>query len=330
MRVNRGLYVAVFLLFVAFMLWAPRVEAASQYKIKINKQKNTVTVYKNMDGKYKAVKAFICSTGDNTPIGTFSLQERYKWHALVQSMYGQYCVRITGHILFHSVPYSRMNPAKMYAAEFNKLGKKASHGCIRLTVKDSRWIYKNCPRGTKIVIYNGKKAGPLGKPAMVKLPVKKKYSYDPTDKWYPKNPYNNKKPTIKGAKKKTIQQGDADYDILSGIKVKNSVGKNAKKLLQVTVKYRPDKKTPYEVTNAVDTDIAGYYKITYKIIDQLGRTAKVTVVHRVVKPKNDEDGGDVVSPPALSRLGTGMDMHLMNFDIYKEYIMEPERSGLFI
>ena len=221
-------------------------------------------------------------------------------------------------------------PAKMYAAEFNKLGKKASHGCIRLTVKDSRWIYKNCPRGTKIVIYNGKKAGPLGKPAMVKLPVKKKYSYDPTDKWYPKNPYNNKKPTIKGAKKKTIQQGDADYDILSGIKVKNSVGKNAKKLLQVTVKYRPDKKTPYEVTNAVDTDIAGYYKITYKIIDQLGRTAKVTVVHRVVKPKNDEDGGDVVSPPALSRLGTGMDMHLMNFDIYKEYIMEPESSGLFI
>ena len=35
----------------------------------------------------------------------------------------------------------------------NNLGRKASHGCVRLSVEDAKWIYNNCPVNTKVVVY---------------------------------------------------------------------------------------------------------------------------------------------------------------------------------
>ena len=64
--------------------------AASRYKIKVNKQKNCVTIYKmNANGKYKPVKAMVCSTGAATPVGTFPLGEKMRWHTLIGPCYGQ-------------------------------------------------------------------------------------------------------------------------------------------------------------------------------------------------------------------------------------------------
>ena len=80
-----------------------RVSAASAYQIKINKQQNCVTIYKSgANGKYKPVKAMVCSTGYATPVGTFPLGEKMRWHTLMGPCYGQYCTRIHGGILFHS------------------------------------------------------------------------------------------------------------------------------------------------------------------------------------------------------------------------------------
>lgn len=38
---------------------------------------------------------------------------------------------------------------------YTGLGKRASHGCIRLMVDDAKWIYDNCGKGTEVVIYEG-------------------------------------------------------------------------------------------------------------------------------------------------------------------------------
>ena len=77
------------------------------YYIKINRQQNCVTVYAlDSKGKYtKPVKAFACSVGVNnaTPAGTFSIPAKYRWHTLMGGVYGQYCSRIHGGVLFHSV-----------------------------------------------------------------------------------------------------------------------------------------------------------------------------------------------------------------------------------
>ena len=84
--------------------------------------------------------------------------------------YGQYCSRIHGGILFHSVWYYRNgDPSSMSAKEYNKLGTTASHGCVRLMVADAKWIYDNVPSGSKVIIYNSSNPGPLGKPKALKI-----------------------------------------------------------------------------------------------------------------------------------------------------------------
>jgi len=32
------------------------------------------------------------------------------------------------------------------------LGKPASHGCVRMTVEDAKWIYDTIPNGTKVIV----------------------------------------------------------------------------------------------------------------------------------------------------------------------------------
>ena len=167
------IFVLVFILGLGCFATSQKAEAASPYKIRINKQQNTVTIYKkNSEGDFEPFKAMVCSTGGATPLGTFSLKEKIRWHILDGPVYGQYCTRITGHILFHSVWYHvNGNPATLSNTQYNKLGTVASHGCIRLTVRDSKWIYDNIPSGTSVEIYNSKDPGPLGKPVAIKLPA---------------------------------------------------------------------------------------------------------------------------------------------------------------
>lgn len=79
------------------------------YLIKVNKTQNIVIIYKQDDsGEYTVpVKAMVCSVGKegNTPSGTFKTSDKYTWRLLEGNVYGQYATRITGHFLFHSVPY---------------------------------------------------------------------------------------------------------------------------------------------------------------------------------------------------------------------------------
>ena len=49
--------------------------------------------------------------------------------------------------------YYEKNPSTQSTVQFNKLGQTASHGCIRLSVGDAKWIYDNCALGTKAVSY---------------------------------------------------------------------------------------------------------------------------------------------------------------------------------
>ena len=268
------------LLFVAGgALHSEEAKAASPYMIKINKQQNVVTIYKYKKGKYKPHKAFVCSTGSATPLGTFYLKEKIRWHVLDGPSYGQYCTRITGSILFHSVwYYENYKPNTQSYIQYNRLGTTASHGCVRLTVGDCKWIYNNVSSGTKVVIYNSKNPGPLGKPTAIK--VSGYMGWDPTDP-DPANPYHDKKPTIKGAKSKNIAYG-SKFNVKKGIKVKNSTGFNAKKLLKIKIMYRMDKSSKYKKVSKIDTEKPGSYKVTYSVTDEIKHKAKVTVVYKVL------------------------------------------------
>lgn len=156
------------------------------YYIKVNRQQNCVTVYtKDANGEYTIpYKAIVCSTGlyNATPTGTFHLSNKYRWRELHGGVYGQYASRITGGILFHSVPYRRKSEDSLYADKYNKLGQQASMGCIRLTVEDAKWIVDNCPSGTTVEIYDDEDPGPLGKPEAAKIDTDSpNKGWDPTD-----------------------------------------------------------------------------------------------------------------------------------------------------
>ena len=87
-------------------------DAEYPFLIRINRAENFATVYGiNKKGKYKlAYKTFRCSTGlntENTPLGTFHSYEKFRWHQMVDGTYSQYCVRIFGAIMLHSIPYEK-------------------------------------------------------------------------------------------------------------------------------------------------------------------------------------------------------------------------------
>lgn len=156
------------------------------YYIKINRQQNVITVYeKDENGEYTVpIRAILCSTGlyNATPKGVFHISNKYIWRELNGGVFGQYASRITGGVLFHSVPYASKNKSTLYWDKYNKLGQQASMGCVRLTVEDAKWIYDNCPSGTAVEVYDSEDPGPLGKPETIKLDkdnVNK--GWDPTD-----------------------------------------------------------------------------------------------------------------------------------------------------
>lgn len=156
------------------------------YHFKVNNATNTVTVYeKGEDNKFsKPVKAFICSTGKATPkSGTYKISDRYRWRSLFGNVYGQYAVRICGNILFHSVPYEQMYANTLEYEEYDKLGTSASMGCVRLCVKDAKWIYDNAQTGSTVEFYSdSSNPGPLGKPSAQKISDNKaNRNWDPTD-----------------------------------------------------------------------------------------------------------------------------------------------------
>lgn len=158
---------------------------SASYYIKVNYTANVVTIYsKDSSGKYtKPVKAMVCSTGTATPkSGVYKMSNKYRWHELNGGVYGQYCSRITGHILFHSVPYVTSSPDTLKYTAYDKLGTSASAGCVRLTVADALWIYNNCPSGTYVEFYSSTNPGPLGKPSAQKISSNVACrNWDPTD-----------------------------------------------------------------------------------------------------------------------------------------------------
>lgn len=153
------------------------------YRIMVNRTASCVTVYaKDGDNGYIIpVVAFVCSAGDATPTGTFHIRDKLRWHELMGPSWGQWCEHLTDDILFHSVFYNQKNDNRsLSVSAYNKLGTIASHGCIRLTAGDSKWIYDNCAVGTSVTIYNKKRdPGPFDKPRAKKL--SSNHTWDPTD-----------------------------------------------------------------------------------------------------------------------------------------------------
>ncbi len=156
-------------------------EVRAPYFIKVYKPSNYLIVYsQDPGGNFNTpVKAMRVSCGVNTPVGTFYIPQKFRWLKMVGGTWAQWCSQISGNYLFHSVPNYTKSNANLEVEEFNRLGETRSLGCIRLNCGDAKWIYDNCPAGTKVEITNGETSGPLAKPEGITLPSW--HTWDPTD-----------------------------------------------------------------------------------------------------------------------------------------------------
>ena len=165
------------------------------YYTEVIRNQNTVIVYGlDSNGEYtKIVKVFPCSvgrSGQDTPTGTFTTTDKYRWGYLYGGVYGQYATRIVSDILFHSVPYFSQNSGDIEWEEYNKLGSPASLGCVRMTVEGVKWIYDNCPSGMTVKIYDGSLPNGVSKPSAPKIDGSSpNRGWDPTDP-DPNNPWH--------------------------------------------------------------------------------------------------------------------------------------------
>lgn len=203
----------------------PKNTSGTRYRLEVNCEQNVVNVYeRDENGEYKnCVKVMLCSVGSATPkSGTYSLKKYggWEWKGLQGDVFGQYATQITGNILFHSVPYTkRGDNSSLEYWEYDKLGTPASLGCIRLTVKNAKWIYDNCASGTKVYFYKDSNPGPLGKPSERKISGDSEVNgWDPTDP-DSDNPWKNYDSTKKNDKENT--ENDKNNDIEN--KIENNV-----------------------------------------------------------------------------------------------------------
>lgn len=103
-------------------------------------------------------KVFIASTGTTSypsDVGIWTLNGKKARWALFPTWgggYAQYWTRINKSIAFHSFLYTndrkqiKMNSVKA-------LGRTASHGCIRLTLFDAKWIYDHIDKDVQVWIH---------------------------------------------------------------------------------------------------------------------------------------------------------------------------------
>ena len=181
---------------------------------------------------------------------------------MVDGSYGQYAIRFNRGILFHSVPYYSMNKGDLEDGQYNKLGDYASLGCVRMCVRDVKWIYDNCPSGTGVTIYDDAvNPGPLGKPDSIKIPEDSAYAgWDPTDP-DENNPWNAYSAKIEGAKDIQTKIGQS-IDVMTGVTATDTCGND------ITAKI---------VTGRYTFDQTGTYDIKYEVTDAIGSHDEVTV-----------------------------------------------------
>ncbi|MEG1813217.1 MAG: peptidoglycan-binding protein [Clostridia bacterium] len=137
----------------------PAVAAPQQTLVYVSIADQAVSCYGwAQDGFTKLLKVFPCSTGlpeSETITGIYQTQEHCgEWYYFgAFHVWAKYAIRIRGPYLFHSTLYSDQWDGSAQRASIRALGRKASHGCIRLAVADEKWLYEHTDPGFTVIIY---------------------------------------------------------------------------------------------------------------------------------------------------------------------------------
>ena len=107
-------------------------------------------IFKGSADKWLPYRLLACGPGKaETPTvkGTFTVSG--KGYSFGSGYTCYYYTRFYNSYLFHSITYYQGTFKPLDAT----LGKPVSHGCVRLSLYNAKWIYDNIPKGTKVYVY---------------------------------------------------------------------------------------------------------------------------------------------------------------------------------
>lgn len=123
----------------------------TKYIIIFSSKYNRIGIYKGSKGNWKLKKYWKCATGaPATPSlkGTFTVDGR--GYSFGNGFTCWWWVEWCGDYLFHSQTYLPGSKKKSDIIE-DALGKNKTHGCVRLDIKNAKWVYDHIPNKTKVL-----------------------------------------------------------------------------------------------------------------------------------------------------------------------------------
>ncbi|MBR6546277.1 MAG: L,D-transpeptidase [Clostridia bacterium] len=125
--------------------------ARTRYLVWTDLCRLTTYVLKREGDTWQVLRRLPCSAGDAahpSPEGLFSLGVHRLSFGRKGLYSAAYALQISGNYLYHSVLLTPNGEEVLDA----RLGERISHGCIRHSLEDSRWLYETVPDGTAILI----------------------------------------------------------------------------------------------------------------------------------------------------------------------------------
>lgn len=132
------------------------------YAVEVDVVNQLIKIFSLDENKQHTIldRIFWCSTG--TPgypskPGTYTLTGRRSRWAFFPNWGGgtaAWWLKINGEMAFHSIIYANYDFKRPNMNSVRKLGSVASHGCIRLTTADAKWMYENIGAGSVVRIYD--------------------------------------------------------------------------------------------------------------------------------------------------------------------------------
>ncbi len=242
------------------------VSGNSTYLAIVYREACTTVVYtRDESGKFTVpARIAVCSpgSGSNTTLGRFSMTNKYRWATLIGPCYGQYSIRFNGSILFHSVPYQASSPNTLEYWLYNRLGTKDSLGCVRLTTRDAKWMYDNCPIGTPVIVTDSPLPAGIYKPTAPHISESDwRRGWDPTDP-DSHNPWGKYKPPVNKAIGKSLVSEN-----------KNTSSKNTSSVKKTTSKKSTSSKTTSSTKKNTSTGSSSKTSTSQKASSTVSKTS---------------------------------------------------------
>ena len=134
----------------AMAVKAQSYSSSSNWLILINQDAARVGIFQRRNGRWFLRNFWLAGPGaPSTPTikGVFSIGNR--GYSFGKGYTAYYWTQFSGDYLFHSILYYEGTRTVKDAT----LGRKVSHGCVRLAIENAKWINENIPRGTTVVSY---------------------------------------------------------------------------------------------------------------------------------------------------------------------------------